>query len=46
MQAPRGAEGSKARKVFFSEEKKQKTFIVWRGGGIPAMAGILGAAER
>jgi hypothetical protein len=33
-------------RVFFSEEKKQKTFMFWRGGSIPAMAGNLGAAEN
>jgi hypothetical protein len=33
------------RKVFFSEEKKQKTFMVWSGGKIRAVAGILGLAE-
>jgi hypothetical protein len=41
---PTGREG-KAR-VFFSEEKKQKTFDSWRGGNLPAMAGILGTAEK
>jgi hypothetical protein len=29
----------------FSQEKKQKTFILRRSGKMPAMAGIVGAAE-
>jgi hypothetical protein len=33
-------------KVFFSEEKKQKTFVFWSGGNMAAMAGNWGAAER
>jgi hypothetical protein len=32
-------------KSFFSEEKKQKTFILWTGGTIEAMAGIVELAE-
>jgi hypothetical protein len=32
-------------RVFFSEEEKQKTFTFCSRGTIPAMAGILGAAE-
>jgi hypothetical protein len=35
-----------ARKVFFSEEKKQKTFVFGAGSKIPAMAGWVGAAEN
>jgi hypothetical protein len=33
-------------KSFFSEEKKQKTFIFGAGGSLPAMAGNVGAAEN
>ncbi len=33
-------------KVFFSEEKKQKTFMFGASGKIPAMASILGAAGK
>jgi hypothetical protein len=40
------AQRKKERKVFFSEEKKQKTFIFWRCGNIPAMASIMEAAEE
>jgi hypothetical protein len=32
--------------MFFSEEKNQKTFISGAGGKIPAMASILGVAEK
>jgi hypothetical protein len=34
------------RRVFFSEEKKQKTFTSGARGTIQAMASIVGAAER
>ncbi len=33
-------------KSFFSEEKKQKTFISWSAPTIPAMAGMVEAAEK
>jgi hypothetical protein len=33
------------KKFFFSEEKKQKTFISGAHGTIPAMASIVGAAK-
>jgi hypothetical protein len=36
----------RVRKAFFSEEKKQKTFIFGARGKIPAMASIVGAAEK
>jgi hypothetical protein len=36
----------KLRKAFFSEEKKQKTFMSVAHGWIEAMAGELGAAEK
>jgi hypothetical protein len=34
------------RKVFFSEEKKQKTFIFWWSPNCPAMAWIFPRAEE
>jgi hypothetical protein len=37
--------GRKARKFFFSEEKKQKTFTFSASGTIPAMACMVEAAE-
>jgi len=33
-------------KAFFSEEEKQKTFISGARGNIPAMASIVGVAEK
>jgi hypothetical protein len=33
-------------RFFFSEEKKQKTFMFWGCGSIPAMAWNVGAAEK
>jgi hypothetical protein len=36
----------KLSKAFFSEEKKQKTFMSCPSGKIPAMASIVGAAEK
>jgi hypothetical protein len=33
-------------KFFFSEEKKQKTFTSCASGTMPAMAGIVEAAEK
>jgi hypothetical protein len=35
-----------ASKQFFSEEKNQKTFTSGAHGKIPAMASIVGAAEK
>jgi hypothetical protein len=45
---PQGLLQSKAsvRKQFFSEEKNQKTFPPGAHGKIPAMASIVGAAEK
>jgi hypothetical protein len=37
---------SSREKIFFSEEKKQKTFMSVARGKIPAMASIGGAAEK
>jgi hypothetical protein len=36
----------KASKVFFSEEKKQKTFIPLARGNIPVMPSIVEAAKK
>jgi len=33
-------------RVFFSEEKKQKTFASGASGTMPAKSGIVGAAEK
>jgi hypothetical protein len=33
-------------RIFFSEEKKQKTFIFWCCAKIPAMAWIVGEAQE
>jgi hypothetical protein len=40
-----GRERQGKAKVFFSEEKKQKTFVFCASVSMPAMAGNVGAAE-
>jgi hypothetical protein len=46
LRRPSWVAGEQERKAFFSEEKKQKTFISGRCGKIPAMASNVEAAEE